>query len=603
MDKGKQKFKSFAAFKQAARERVFKKNENDDANNNAKAINQRTVDGPSQLVWLSNTKTSREEPHIKVFKPNKVVEEEELPVSKKIPHKPSKVMRQLLFSSPYKAPCEANNVTNSARETSGEVIVKDTMSIVSDTETLSESVAIVHESESEVTVMEQHVKLNKVVEEEDLPGSKKIPQIPTKAMRQLPFSSAYKAPLEANNVSNSARETSGEVFVKDKMSIVCETETMSDSAAIVPESESEVAAMEQHGSGIETVEDDLPCTPAKQVFEKYLSDQNLDYDSARRKVRLLTDISPMSDIGVLSPSSTYISRPALKGQETYSTPLKSTNQECGCGTPIKPVNSEQKRILYDRLKVACSDIFENVISAVEGKVDSMQNSYSTIINSPRVASELQQPNKVMTILSESVQPVPSDSVEPVSSESTEPHCPGSVEPVSLGDNSNDRLEAIIGVQNCNISIPDTACPPSKDIQFYDGCIDYVVYVGKKGQTCWVKPFKTLFFFSPSQKPICFRFDLAASLGEIAFELTKRWEKTSNTAIMTFEGKVVNETSCVTEFLNGAAFLVFYNHIDPEYLYEGRHHSGLILKFIHFINSSLYRESVELSWMWEGIFQE
>ena len=507
----KKKFKSFAAFKQAAKERVFKTNKNDDANNNANAINQRTVDGQSQMVWLVNKKTNREEPHIKVFKTNNVVQEEDLPESKKIPQKPTKVMRQLLFSSPYKAPLEANNVTNSAKETSGEVIVKD------------------------------------------------------------------------------------------KMSIVCETETVSESVAIVPESESEVAVMEDY----------LPCTPAKQVLDKYLSDQSLDYDSARKKVKLLRNISPMSDIGVLSPSSTYSPSHALKGQETYSTPLKSTNQECSCGTPIKPVNSDPKRILYDRLKVACSDIFENVISAVEDKVDSMQNSYSTILNSPREASKLQQPNEVMTILSESVQPDPSDSVEsvlsqrvePVSSESTELHCPGSVEPVSLGDNANDRLEATKGVQNCNISIPDTACPPSKNIQFYDGCIDYVIYVGKKGKTCWAKPFKTLFFFSPSQKALCFRFDIAASLGEIAFELTKRWKRTSNTAIMTFKGKVVNETSCVTEFPDGAAFLVFYNQIDPEYLYEGRHHSGLILKFIHFVNSSLYRESVELSWMWKGIFQE
>ena len=517
----KKKFKSFAAFKQAAKERVFKTNKNDDANNNANAINQRTVDGQSQMVWLVNKKTNREEPHIKVFKTNNVVQEEDLPESKKIPQKPTKVMRQLLFSSPYKAPLEANNVTNSAKETSGEVIVKD------------------------------------------------------------------------------------------KMSIVCETETVSESVAIVPESESEVAVMEQHGSGTETVEGDLPCTPAKQVLEKYLSEQNLDYASARKKIKLLTNISPMSDIGVLSPSSTYSPSHALKGQETYSTPLKSTNQECRCGTPIKPVNSEQKRLLYDRLKVACSDIFENVISAVEDKVDSIQNSHSTIINSPREASELQQPNDVLSINSESVQPVPSDSVEPVlsqrvetvSSESTEPDCPGSVEPVSLGDDANDRLEAIVGVQNCNISIPDTACTPYKNIQFYDGCIDYVIYVGKKGQSCWAKPFKTLFFFCPFQKALCFRFDIAASLGEIAFELTKRWKRTSNTAIMTFKGKVVNETSCVTEFRDGAAFLVFYDQIDPEYLYKGHQHEGLILKFIHFVNSSLYRESVELSWMWKGIFQE
>ena len=111
----KKKFKSFAAFKQAAKERVFKTNNNDDANNNTKA-------GPSRMVWLCNNKTNREEPYVKVFKPNNVVQEEDLPESKKIPEKPTKVMRRLLFSSPYKAPLEANNVTNSAKETSGEVI-------------------------------------------------------------------------------------------------------------------------------------------------------------------------------------------------------------------------------------------------------------------------------------------------------------------------------------------------------------------------------------------------------------------------------------------------------------------------------------------------
>ena len=72
-----------------------------------------------------------------------------------------------------------------------------------------------------------------------MPGPKKTTQKPTKVKRQI-FSTPYKAPWEASNVTDSAnKETSGKVNAKSKKSIVCETE--SDPVAIIPESESETA--------------------------------------------------------------------------------------------------------------------------------------------------------------------------------------------------------------------------------------------------------------------------------------------------------------------------------------------------------------------------
>ena len=106
------------------------------------------------------------------------------------------------------------------------------------------------------------------------------------------------------------------------------------------------------------------------------------------------------------------------------------------------------------------------------------------------------------------------------------------------------------------------------IEFFNGSINYVIYVGKRGNTEWSREkLKTLFFIKPNQKVYCFRLSCEASLAAISEELKLRWNLRN--LIVTYEGKrIVDTRTSIYEDLS--AFLCFEQEIDTSVLVDGCH---------------------------------
>ena len=113
----------------------------------------------------------------------------------------------------------------------------------------------------------------------------------------------------------------------------------------------------------------------------------------------------------------------------------------------------------------------------------------------------------------------------------------------------------------------------RGIEFFNGSINYVIYVGKRGNTEWSREkLKTLFFINPNNKVYCLRLSCEASLAAISEELKLRWNLRN--LIVTYEGKhIVDTRTSIYDDLS--AFLCFEQEIDTSVLVDGCH-SGTTL---------------------------
>ena len=115
------------------------------------------------------------------------------------------------------------------------------------------------------------------------------------------------------------------------------------------------------------------------------------------------------------------------------------------------------------------------------------------------------------------------------------------------------------------------------IEFFNGSINYVIYVGKRGNTQWSREkLKTFFFIKPNEKVYCFRLSCETSMSVISEELKLRWNLRN--IIVTYEGnQIVDTRTSIYEDLS--AFLCFEQEIDNSVLINGCHSGNRF----HFLN--------------------
>ena len=138
-----------------------------------------------------------------------------------------------------------------------------------------------------------------------------------------------------------------------------------------------------------------------------------------------------------------------------------------------------------------------------------------------------------------------------------------------------NTELMTESQSPNImAVASNAGNVGRQVEFYTGNKDFIVFCGERGQKVWSKPLKTVFFLAPDSKALCFRFTKLASFHDIISELRNRWKKTNfEEFLVTYEGALVKSTSLVSEYPENAAFICFNKEIDERFMHNGSH-SGI-----------------------------
>ena len=138
-----------------------------------------------------------------------------------------------------------------------------------------------------------------------------------------------------------------------------------------------------------------------------------------------------------------------------------------------------------------------------------------------------------------------------------------------------NTELMTESQSPNImAVASNAGNVGRQVEFYTGNKDFIVFCGERGQKVWSKPLKTVFFLAPDSKALCFRFTKLASFHDVISELRNRWKKTNfEEFLVTYEGALEQATSLVSEYPENAAFIYFNKEIDERFMHNGSH-SGI-----------------------------